>query len=368
METDKVMKTDRQWLIYGANGYTGKLIAQSAAASGLKPILAGRTDNQVRPLAEQLNLDYRIFSIEDLINDDTVIKDIDLVLNCAGPFSQTADPMMAACIKHHCHYLDITGEVAVFETAASRHQEASLAGVVLCPGVGFDVIPTDCMAAMLKAQMPDASHLSLGFDSRSGFSPGTAKTSVEALPEGGRVRVDGLIKQVPLAYKTRRIDFGGGEKLAMTIPWGDVATAYYSTEIPNIEVYIPASPRLVKRMQRINLIKPILGWSWLQKFMKSRIEKTVKGPDEQARNELTTFIWGEVSNAQGERLQNRMQVANGYQLTVDGSLHVVQALLADENVIGGYYTPSKLLGADLIQQLPGTQLLSEVKRDTHFSK
>ncbi len=352
------MKTEKQWLIYGANGYTGELIAQSAAASGLKPILAGRDENKIKSLADELNLDYRVFSVADLSADDSVLKGIDLLLNCAGPFSQTAEAVMTACIKQKCHYLDITGEVAVFEAAAAHHQEANLAGVVLCPGVGFDVIPTDCMAAMLKAQMPDASHLSLGFDSRSGFSPGTAKTSVEALPEGGRVRVDGLLKKVPLAYKTRRIDFGGGEKLAMTIPWGDVATAYYSTEIPNIEVYIPASPRMVKRMQRMNWIKPMLGWSWVQKLLKNRIEKSVKGPDEQARKVLTTFIWGEVSNAQGERLQARMQVANGYQLTIDGSLYVVKALLDDKNIAGGYYTPSKLLGADLINQLPGTQMLS----------
>ncbi|MCX7544818.1 saccharopine dehydrogenase family protein [Marinicella gelatinilytica] len=349
------MTQKQQWLLYGAYGYTGELIARQAVKDGLQPILAGRDSDKTADLAQQLGLSHVVFSVSDLAGNNDLLKSYDLVLNCAGPFSQTADIFMDACIEAQCHYFDITGEIGVFEAAAERHQPATLADIILCPGVGFDVIPTDCMAAMLKQAMPDATHLNLGFDSRSGFSPGTAKTSVEALPEGGRIREDGLIKEVPLAYKTRRIDFGGGQKLAMTIPWGDVATAYYSTEIQNIEVYIPASPRLVKRLKKLNWIRPILAWSWVQNRLKKRIEKTVKGPDEQARQELTTFIWGEVSNATGERLQKRMQVANGYQLTVDGSLHVVKAVLSSQKLTPGYQTPSRLFGADLIKQLPGTQ-------------
>ena len=124
---------------------------------------------------------------------------------------------MAACLATHAHYLDITGEISVFEHSRTLDAAARAAGIVVCPGVGFDVIPTDCVAAALKAALPDATQLALGFDSRSGFSPGTAKTSVEGLAQGGKVRKDGRIISVPLAYKTRRIDFGDGEKLAMTI-------------------------------------------------------------------------------------------------------------------------------------------------------
>jgi Uncharacterized conserved protein len=349
------MKNEQQWLLYGAYGYTGELIARQAVKDGLSPVLAGRDATKTKQLARELGLSYEVFSVSDLAANSDLLKLYDLVLNCAGPFSQTAEVFLDACLAAQCHYFDITGEIAVFEAAAERHQQAALAEVILCPGVGFDVIPTDCLAAMLKQAMPDASHLCLGFDSRSGFSPGTAKTSVEALPEGGRVRQDGLIKQVPLAYKTRRIDFGNGQKLAMTIPWGDVATAYYSTQISNIEVYIPGSPKLVKRMQRMNWIRSILGWSWVQNLIKNRIAKTVKGPDEQAREKLTTFVWGEVTNPAGERIQKRLQVSNGYQLTVDGSLHVVQAVLNKQDLTPGYQTPSTLLGAALIKQLPGTQ-------------
>lgn len=345
------------WMIYGATGYSGELITAQAVEQGMRPVLAGRSDNKVKAVAEKYGLEYRVFSIDMLAQSDALIGQMDLVLNCAGPFSQTADVMMQACLKQQAHYLDITGEIDVFELAASLDAAAKERGVVLCPGVGFDVIPTDCVAGKLKTMMPDATHLTLGFDSRSGFSPGTAKTSVEALPQGGKVRKDGKIITVPLAASTRKIDFGGGEKLAMTIPWGDVSTAFHNTQIPNIEVYIPGSPGMVKQLKRLNWVKPILGLGLVQKFLKKRIEKKVKGPDKATRDKLTTFVWGEVKNKAGETKSYRIEVANGYEITATGSVYVAQALLGDQARSSGYQTPSMLLGTDLIEKLPGTKVI-----------
>ncbi|WP_223789465.1 saccharopine dehydrogenase family protein [Marinicella meishanensis] len=350
-------ETANNWMIYGATGYSGQLIVKQAVKAGLRPVLAGRSEDKVKTLAAQHGLEYRVFSIDMLAQSDALIVGMDLVLNCAGPFSQTAEVMMQACLKQRAHYLDITGEIEVFELAASLDEAAKTQGVVLCPGVGFDVIPTDCVAGYLQAQMPEATHLALGFDSRSGFSPGTAKTSVEALPQGGKIRENGVIKTVPLAAKTRRIDFGGGEKLAMTIPWGDVSTAFHNTGIPNIEVYIPASPGMIKQVKRMNWLKPILKWGLVQNFLKKRIDKKVKGPDQATRDKLTTFVWGEVKNEAGEVKTHRIEVANGYNLTATGSVHVTQALLTTHRQATGYHTPSTLLGVDLIEQLPGTKIL-----------
>lgn len=350
-------ESGNNWMIYGATGYSGQLIVEQAVNAGLHPILAGRSEDKVKALAAQHGLAHRVFSIDMLAQSDALIAGMDLVLNCAGPFSQTAEVMMQACLKQRAHYLDITGEIDVFELAASLGDAAKTHGVVLCPGVGFDVIPTDCMAGKLKAMMPDATHLALGFDSRSGFSPGTAKTSVEALPQGGKIRENGAIKTVPLAAKTRTIDFGGGEKLAMTIPWGDVSTAYHNTGIPNIEVYIPASPGMIKQVKRMNWFKPLLKLGWVQKYLKKRIDKKVKGPDQTTRDKLTTFVWGEVKNADGDKQTYRIEVANGYNLTATGSVYVTQALLSSHRDASGYHTPSTLLGTDLIEQLPGTKTL-----------
>ena len=351
--TDTNTTPPKRWMIYGANGYTGALIAREAARRGLAPVLAGRNREAVEALAAELRLEARVFGLDAADTVVAQIQDQSLVLNCAGPFSATAAPMMEACLAAGVSYLDITGEIAVLEWAQSQGERAKAAGVVLCPGVGFDVIPTDCVAAALKAVLPDATELALGFDSRSAASPGTAKTSVEGLAGGGKVRRDGRIVTVPLASEVRRIDFGDGEKDAMTIPWGDVATAYHTTGIPNIRVFVPASLRLIARARRANWVRPLLGLGWVQRLIQSRIARTVRGPSAAQREATHTYVWGEVTNAQGARKTARIRTANGYSLTVDGALYVVGHVLGGTPAPGAY-TPARLLGPELVSRLPGS--------------
>ncbi len=336
-------------MIYGANGYSGNLIALQAKQQGLKPVLAGRNKEAIKALADQLSLDYQVF---DLSDQDTIVENLQAmaaVIHCAGPFSQTAEPMIQSCLHSKTHYLDITGEIAVFEMAKSYNEQAQAAGIVICPGVGFDVIPTDCLASQLKSLMPDATHLALGFDSESRLSPGTAKTSVEGLSQGGRVRKNGAIIKVPLAYKTRKIDFGNGEKLAMTIPWGDVSTAHFTTAIDNIEVYIPASLKQVRRLKAMNYCRPLLGLACVQNFIKKRIENTVKGPSDKQRDEQKTYLWGEVKNANGAIKQLRIITSNGYTLTVAGGLKMLEYTLKTDK--SGYYTPTTLVNDQLMSDI-----------------
>lgn len=343
-----------QLMIYGANGYTGKLIAKEAIEKGYQPILAGRNQAAIEGLAKTLNLPSRIFSLNFESEVEKNLADIHLVIHCAGPFSATAKPMMMGCIKSKTHYTDITGEIAVFELAQSLNEQAKQAGIVLCPGVGFDVVPTDCLASLLKDKMPDATHLALGFDSGSSMSPGTAKTSIEGVASGGRVRRNGEITQVPLAYKERKIDFGAGEKNAVTIPWGDVSTAYYSTGIPNIEVYIPMSPKGVKAMRKMNWFRWLVNLKFVQNKMKQQVGNKSKGPNESQREKLHTHLWGEVTNDAGEKIIARIETCNGYQLTYLAAVKIAKYLI-DNDVEGGAYTPSKLINNQLIFQIPGTE-------------
>ncbi|GAB3672722.1 saccharopine dehydrogenase family protein [Salinisphaera aquimarina] len=344
--------TDHSFMIYGAYGYTGELIAREAVARGLQPILAGRDDDRVHALAQELGLESRAFGLKEASEISPQLADVDVLLHCAGPFSATAPQVMAACIQAHTHYLDITGEISVFEHAFSRHDDAVTAGVVLCCGVGFDVVPTDCLAAYLAEAMPDATALALGFDSRSGFSPGTAKTSVEGLAEGGKVRRDGRVTTVPLADSVREIDFGDGPKQAMTIPWGDISTAWRTTGIGNIEVYMPMAPKRITQVKRLNWVRPLLGLAPLQALLKSRAGR-VQGPDAGQRESSPTHVWGEVRNAEGEVRVGRLLVANGYTVTLHASLAIVAQLFAGDTA-GGAYTPSQLAGRDLAERLPGS--------------
>ena len=343
----------KPWMIYGANGYTGELIAREAVRRGLSPMLAGRSEEKIAALAAELGLEHRRFSLENGAELRQGLAGMALVLHCAGPFSATARPMMEACIQQGVHYLDITGEIAVFELAHRLGEEARQARVLLCPGVGFDVVPTDCLAMALKEALPDATRLALGFDSRGGMSPGTARTSVEGLAQGGRIRREGRLVPVPLAWRTRRIDFGDGEKLAMTIPWGDVSTAWYSTSTQDIEVYLPASPKLVARLKRMNWIRPLLGLGPVQSWLKRRIGKSVQGPGEEQRAHTPTFVWGEASNPKGRVVTGRIKVANGYDVTVHASLGIAERVLGMQWV-AGHLTPSQLMGQEFIEQLPGS--------------
>ncbi len=356
MNDDHPAPSRQPWMIYGANGYTGSLIAREAVKRGLSPLLAGRNRHAVQALAGELGLESRVFALDDSAQVARELGGLALVLHCAGPFSATAEVMMRACIQARAHYLDITGEIAVLELAQTLGAQAAAAGVVLCPGVGFDVIPTDCVAAALKAALPDATHLALGFDSGSGMSAGTAKTTVEGLVQGGKVRRDGRIVDVPLACKVRRIDFGDGLKASMTIPWGDVATAFHTTGIPNIEVYMPGSPALIAAARCAYLIRPLLRLSCVQRWIKARIDRAVSGPSDKSREQMPTYVWGEAINSRGETRVARIRTANVYSLTVTGSLAAVQHLLGNAPA-GGACTPSRLMGQDLVTRLPGSGAL-----------
>lgn len=353
MQNNNVNST---WMIYGANGYTGELIAREAVRRGLKPVLAGRNRAKVEALASKLGLKAQVFDLTDTIQAVQQIQGNHLVMHCAGPFSATSKPMIEACLQAGAHYLDITGEIGVFEQTHAFHQQAKNAGVVLCSGVGFDVIPTDCVAAALKQALPDATHLTLGFDSTSALSPGTAKTSIEGMQHGGKVRQNGKIVTVPLAHKSRQIDFGNGKKSAMSIPWGDVSTAYHTTGIPNIEVFIPASTMVIRGAKLTNYIRPLFKLSVVQKLLNTYISKTVTGPDEGVRDQQRTFVWGEAKNAKGETRTARVQTANVYSLTITGALAVIDYLMKHQPD-GGAYTPAKLIGVDLVTQLPGSGTL-----------
>jgi short subunit dehydrogenase-like uncharacterized protein len=347
----------RPWLIYGANGYTGELIAREAWKRGLNPVLAGRSEAKLLPLARELDCECRFFPLDDPPRSARHLDDIALVLNCAGPFSVTSAPLVEACLLSKTHYLDITGEIDVFEYAYEQHELASNAGIVLCPGVGFDVLATDCVAACLKAALPDASALALGFDSFSKLSLGTAKTVIEGLAQGGRIRRDGQIVAVPLAYATRRIDFGAGEKVALTIPWGDIASAYRTTGIANIETYIPVSAAMLNVLKGLNYLRPVLGWRWLREILQKQLQSRLRGPDEEHRRQRPAYVWGEVRNPAGVTKTARIRTANGYDFTVFGALAVVRQLI-HEPPPGGSYTPSQLMGDDFITTLPDSSALS----------
>jgi short subunit dehydrogenase-like uncharacterized protein len=340
------------WLLYGANGYTGELVARLAAARGHRPILAGRSADGVCALSEALCLERRLFSLDSPARIDEALAGMSLVLHCAGPFSRTSPPMADACLRTRTHYLDVTGEVAVFEALAARDAEARAAGVMLLPGCGFDVVPTDCLAAHLARRMPGARRLALGFFAVGRLARGTATTAIEGLGRGGLVRRGGVLTPVAAAWKTRAIDFGDGPRKAVTIPWGDVSTAWHSTGIPDIEVYMAAPLALRAFARASRLLGPMLGSDAVRRFLTARVRAGVRGPTEEERGRGRAFVWGEVEDAEGRRAVSRLSTPEGYTFTARAALAVVERVLAGQ-APAGFQTPAKAYGPDFVLGVEG---------------
>jgi len=343
------------FLIYGANGYTGRLIVAEAKRQNLQPVLAGRNREALAAMGAEFGLNWRAFDLGDPAALRREFDGQPLVLNCAGPFSQTARPVLDACLAVRAHYLDITGEIDVFALCHRAHDEAVARGIVVAPGTGFDVVPTDCVAALLKQRLPDATHLVLAFEAGGGPSPGTAKTSVEGLAKGGRARIDGKLVEVPLAWKSRTFPRDGQARSAMTIPWGDVYTAYISTGIPNIETYMTVSPATIGRVRRLRLIWPLLGLAPVQSWHTRRAGAT-PGPSADGRERSDCRVWGEARNAAGAEAKLQLAAPNGYALTATASVGMVRRLLSGA-AAAGFHTPSQLMGADYVLGLPGVRLV-----------
>ena len=342
------------FLLYGANGFTARLIIDLAGQFGLTPVLAGRSAAKLKPLAEKHGLTYRVADLSDIPALDALLLDVPVVLHCAGPFSQTAAPMQQACLRTGTHYLDITGEIDVFEHGMTLHEEAIRQNVMLMSGVGFDVVPTDCMARYLHNRLPDATNLQLAFFTEGGsLSQGTAQTALEGLGGGGRIRRNGQIETVPNADKTLTIDFGDGQmRSCMSIPWGDVSTAYHTTGIPNIETFVGSSAGQIRLAKLGNYLGGLLRNGAVRSFLQKQVAKRVTGPDALSRQRARTHVWGKVWNAQGQTVEARLHGPEGYTLTALAALVITKKVL-NGDWKAGYQTPAGLYGADLILKIDG---------------
>lgn len=347
--------THDKWMIYGANGYTGELMAEEAARRGMRPILAGRREEAIGPIAERLGLAHRVFTLGGVDEVAPHLEDVAALLLAAGPFSKTSARAVQACLETGTHYLDITGEIPVFEAAHAKDEIAKKRGVVLMPGVGFDVVPTDCLAAALHRALPDATELVLAFRGVGSPSPGTMKTMVEGAAEGGAVRRDGKIVQTPTAHRTRTIPFRDKSREAVCIPWGDVSTAYHSTGIGNIEVYMAMPPRMIRMAKMGRYFKGVLGNEHVQSFLKKRIDARVTGPSEQERRSGRSQLWGRVANAAGRSVEATLETPEGYHLTMLTGVESAHRV-ARGDVSAGAHTPSSAFGPDFILEFEGCTL------------
>jgi len=343
-------------IIYGSYGYTGQLIVNECKAKNLNVILAGRKRDALQKQHEQTEYPFEVLDVNDTPALKNLLQKGSMVLHCGGPFIYTAKAMVDACLEAKIHYTDITGEFQVFEMLAEKYNDkAKQAGIMIMPGTGFDVVPSDCLALHLKKKLPSATHLQLAFAmSKGGLSRGTKKSMTERLGDESLIRKNGVLTSVPLGEKTMDIDFGSYKTKALHISWGDISTAWRSTGIPNIEVYAGASDKMISNAKRSKYLSWLLRMRWVKNFLLKQIDKQPAGPNEENRETGRSYLWGKIWDGSGKQFISTQEGPSVYVLTAKTAVLIAEKILTG-NFKAGYQTPAMMYGEGLILEVATTK-------------
>lgn len=343
-----------RWLLYGATGYTGVLVAEEAVKYGMTPVLAGRNAEKLRPLAKRLGLQFVTFDLDDVTTIARHVADFDVVYHSAGPFTQTSEPMIKACLATHTHYVDITGELHVLERTFSYDDIARKNGVALISGAGFDVLPSDSLAVRVAQQVPMAETLEIALMALGRVSAGTAKSMLELLPVGAQYRKHGTLASRAFGTGGRRVRFPTGIHHVLPIPWGDVATAYRSTGIPNITAYLtfPAWGAFPLRM-----LSPLMSVAFqsagLRRGVGRLFDRFALPPTATQRENGKSYLWASARDKAGNRAEGWLETPEAYAFTAKIAPLVVERV-AQSRLIGAL-TPAQAFGETFVQALEGVR-------------
>ena len=343
-------------IIYGSYGYTGQLIVDALGRHPAGICLSGRNESKLKEQSIATGLPYKAVELSDTAKLDNLLREAVVVIHCAGPFKYTAQRMAEACLRTGTHYLDITGEYQVFETLRKFHEQAIQKKIMVMPGAGFDVVPSDCLANYLASKMPDAEKLTLAFTSSGGgMSRGTSKTMIEGLKDGHACRVQGNIIRKGLGLDVREINYGPFVRSSAGISWGDISTAFFSTGIPNITVYTAAKKPQITRMRRLWRFRSIMTSAPVRNWMKKQVDRQPPGPSKDHLENGKSFLYGEVMDKSGRKCEARLTTSNGYRLTSMCVAHICNCVLAG-NFKPGFQTPASAYGWHLITEVTGHQI------------
>jgi short subunit dehydrogenase-like uncharacterized protein len=385
----------RTWIIYGAYGQAGSAVVERAVELGLEPLLAGVDEMQLSAQAAYYGLDSRSCSVDQPEELDRLFANATVVLNCAGPFVHTAGQLAESCIRTGTHYLDLTGEPQVFELLAGYDEQARAAGVMLLPGVGLDIVPSDYLAHHLKTRLPTASRLVLGFRGIQRATYGALTTLLDSVASYRPAALPGANGATPRLLQSGTIDFGDGPERAISVPWGDLVSARYSVGIENVQVYLvlPLSARIyLKAARHISLlarqrtVRALFadngsGRGWAddsdrasrsgraggsdrevrpvgagRPFGASRQEPSGgadrEAPDEERQSlSRCTTIYGEVSNGYGSTARALFRGPDTHTLLATTAVTAVQRVL-DGEWVSGFHTPTRVYGCGLVEAIP----------------
>jgi short subunit dehydrogenase-like uncharacterized protein len=338
-------------LLYGAYGYTGRLAAELAAAKKLDVVLAGRNRDALAGLGERLSLPTRVVGLNDAAQLSEALKDIACVVHMAGPFAATSAPMLSACLATRTNYVDITGEIEVFEAMWSREEEIRRAGITAVPGAGFDVVPTDCLAAYVAGKLERPASLVIALRGLESASQGTLRTAIRQVSKPVLCRRAGAI--VALDDRSPRwIDFGSGDEPCVPVSWGDVATAFHSTGVGNITVYFRRTKLLRSADILGKLFGPLLRSRIGQRGLAAIVRSLPDGPNQAERIGHRGTIWAEAIDGSGRTSRANLTTPDAYDFAANSALEISSRISSLSDALG-LVTPFQAFGADFVLSLPG---------------
>jgi len=338
--------------IYGASGYTGRLLAAAARARGLDAVLVGRSRERLSVVAGGFPI--RVAATEDAADLRAAFADCAVVVNSAGPFPLTATPVLEACLATGAHYLDVAGEGPVFGELRHYDEAAKQAGVLVMPGAGFVVAAGDALAAHVVQRLPHARRLRLGFSRSYPISRGSFASMLDLTDGYATIRRGGRLAALPAGSLTHAFDFGAGPSEAMLAPWPDPFTAYLTTGIPEIEAYLEADTASRWAYRAVSALAPALRFPAARRAAEVLAQYAPDGPTEAERAATPKVVVAEAEDVYRERVVARLFTPNVYTFTADCVTALVERALSGD-VKPGYWTPAGLYGPDFVLSLPGVR-------------
>jgi saccharopine dehydrogenase (NAD+, L-lysine-forming) len=343
----------RRVLIYGATGYTGRLIADRLRNSRCHSVVAGRTSHRVQALAAEFGVAGRVIAIDEPNALDQALDDIDVLINAASPFSLTAPALIESCLRTRTHYLDITGELPVFQAAFGYDEAARKRGIMIMPGAALGVVASDCLAMHVAALVPNAKYLRIALLRPNSFSRGTFRSALGIANSRVSIRRNGRLMSVPVGRLQRTFDFGEGEKESVAVSWADVFTAYYSTGIRNIETYFEAGYTARALYQLGAGIADTMQLAPARTLIDAVASVLPEGPHAARRRAEQCVIVSEAEDSWRRRRCVRLTTPDGYSFTSEAATAIAQRILQGD-FASGFQTPAKVYGADLVLGFKGT--------------
>ena len=323
-------------MIYGAAGYTGRMASTNAKAHGLDFVIAGRPQDEDRlaALAADLGVDYRLFAVDDQGGARRALKDIGVLLNCAGPFMRTAEPLMRACIAAGVHYLDIAAELDSYRLAETLDAEAEAAGVMLLPGSGGSVAMLGSLASHAAKRVAAPRKLSIALHVAGGFSRGSAVSASENLTTETLHRVGGtLVARSP--EEVRTFDFGSGPATSFPVTLPDLITIWRATGIADIETFVHVTEGA---------------------FPEGDLAAMPDGPTLEQREANRYHAAVEVVGEDGTVARSVLDTVNGYTFTTIAAAEAARRVLGGE-VRAGFQTPAGLFGDGFAETIADTSIV-----------